>query len=66
MFLYRNQGDGAFAVSDFSDTLSLPDIPSGGAVWADYDNDGWRDLYVAEYGTPTGSSATSKGLALSM
>ncbi len=48
--LYRNQGDGAFTVSDFSDTLSLPDIPSGGAVWADYDNDGWRDLYVLNMG----------------
>lgn len=48
--LYRNKGDGAFSVSDFSETLSLPDIPSGGAVWADYDNDGWRDLYVLNMG----------------
>ena len=48
--LYRNQGDGSFAVSEFSDALSLPDLPSGGAVWADYDNDGWRDLYVLNMG----------------
>jgi len=48
--LYRNTGDGAFTVSDYSETLSLPDIPSGGAVWADYDNDGWRDLYVLNMG----------------
>lgn len=48
--LYRNNGDGAFAVSDFSAVLSLPDTASGGAVWADYDNDGWRDLYVLNNG----------------
>ena len=48
--LYRNNGDGSFAVSEFSDMLSLPDAPSGGAAWADYDNDGWRDLYVLNMG----------------
>ncbi len=48
--LYRNNGDGSFAVSEFSAALSLPDTASGGAVWADYDNDGWRDLYVLNNG----------------
>ncbi len=48
--LYRNNGDGSFAVSEYSDMLSLPNIPSGGAAWADYDNDGWRDLYVLNMG----------------
>ena len=48
--LYRNNGDGSFSVSEFSEMLSLPDVPSGGAVWADYDNDGWRDLYVLNMG----------------
>ena len=48
--LYRNQGDGSFAVSEHSQSLSLPDELSGGAVWADYDNDGWRDLYVLNWG----------------
>lgn len=48
--LYRNNGDGTFSVSELSDIVSLPDIPSGGAVWADYDNDGWRDLYVLNLG----------------
>ena len=48
--LYRNRGDGTFAVSEFSDALAIPEIPSGGAVWADYDNDGWRDLYVLNMG----------------
>ena len=48
--LYRNNGDGTFAVSEFSAALSLPNTASGGAVWADYDNDGWRDLYVLNNG----------------
>ena len=48
--LYRNNGDGTFSVSEFSAALSLPDTASGGAVWADYDNDGWRDLYVLNNG----------------
>ena len=48
--LYHNNGDGSFAVSEFSEALSLPEVPSGGAVWADYDNDGWRDLYVLNMG----------------
>ena len=48
--LYRNLGDGEFVESPHSHQLQLPDIPSGGAVWADYDNDGWRDLYVLNMG----------------
>lgn len=48
--LYQNQGDGTFAVSDLSESVGLPDIPNGGAVWADYDNDGWKDLYVLSHG----------------
>ena len=48
--LYHNNQDGTFSVSEYSTALSLPDILSGGAVWADYDNDGWRDLYVLNRG----------------
>ena len=48
--LYRNNGDGSFSISEHTGLLSLPDVPSGGAVWADYDNDGWRDLYVLNMG----------------
>jgi hypothetical protein len=48
--LYHNNGDGTFDVSALSESVSVPDIPSGGAVWADYDNDGWADLYVLNAG----------------
>ncbi len=48
--LYRNEGDGTFGVSPLSRSVSLPSIKSGGALWADYDNDGWRDLYVVNNG----------------
>ena len=44
--LYVNNGDGTFSESPLSDAVSLPDMISGGATWADYDNDGWRDLFV--------------------
>jgi hypothetical protein len=50
---FRNQGDGTFeevakklGVSDESKYYGL------GAIWGDYDNDGWPDLYVADDGTP--------------
>ncbi len=48
--LYVNQGDGTFQVADQAFQVSVSDVPSGGAVWADYDNDGWRDLYVLNLG----------------
>ncbi|MEM6428116.1 MAG: CRTAC1 family protein [Deinococcota bacterium] len=44
--LYHNEGDGQFSVSSLSRNLSLPQAKSGGAIWVDYNNDGWRDLYV--------------------
>lgn len=48
--LYRNNGDGSFSVSEHSQPLSLPDVPSGGATWADFNNDGWPDLYIVNFG----------------
>lgn len=48
--LYHNNQDGTFSLSEYSNMFSLPDVPTGGAVWADYDNDGWRDLYVLNLG----------------
>ncbi len=44
--LYRNQRDGSFGVSEWSAQVALPATTSGGAAWADYDNDGWLDLYI--------------------
>jgi enediyne biosynthesis protein E4 len=51
--LYHNGQDGTFDVSEYSDSVSLPDIRSGGTIWADYDNDGWMDLYVVNFGANT-------------
>ena len=48
--LYRNSGDGSFSVSPLTPRVALVDADTGGAVWADYDNDGWLDLYVLNHG----------------
>ncbi|MBI3477444.1 MAG: VCBS repeat-containing protein [Acidobacteria bacterium] len=43
--LLRNHGDGTFDdVTEEAGLLSLH--PTQAAAWADYDNDGWLDLYV--------------------
>lgn len=51
--LFRNRGDGTF--EDVSKKAGVDD-PSHSfglqAVWADYDNDGWPDLYVPNDGEP--------------
>jgi hypothetical protein len=54
--LYRNQHDGHF--SDVAGKLGVADLnrPGTGAcmgsVWADYDNDGYEDLFVYKWGRP--------------
>ena len=48
--LYRNNGDGSFTFSTASESVALFDAESAGAVFADYDNDGWPDLYVMNWG----------------
>ncbi|MBP7999807.1 MAG: CRTAC1 family protein [Chloroflexi bacterium] len=51
--LFRNNGDGTFAVSPLSANVSLPEAVSSGVTFADYDNDGWPDLYVLNWGENT-------------
>ena len=48
--LYVNNGDGTFSLSPLNDQVSLPNAYSNGATFADFNNDGWRDLYVANWG----------------
>ncbi len=49
--LYRNLGDGTFEVSALREQVALAEAYSAGAVFVDIDNDGWRDLFVANWGT---------------
>ena len=50
--LYRNNGDGTFV--DVTDKAGVACGQMGhfgmGAAAADYDGDGWQDLYVTNYG----------------
>ncbi len=52
-YLFHNRGDGTF--EDVSKKAGMDD-PSGryglGAIWGDYDNDGWPDLFVANDAGP--------------
>ena len=54
--LFHNQRDGSFI--DVADKMGLADLNkagsgvSMGAVWADYDNDGYEDLLVYKWGRP--------------
>ncbi len=50
--LYHNNGDGTFAdVSDGSGILSANGTYGLGVLTADFDNDGWPDIYVADDST---------------
>jgi hypothetical protein len=54
--LYRNLGDGQF--KDVAAELGVADLNqagtgvSMGAVWGDYDNDGYEDLFLYKWGRP--------------
>ena len=52
-YLYRNNHDGTF--TDVAKTARVADLngekgTSMDAIWGDYDNDGWSDLYVVRWG----------------
>src|SRR5262245_248334 len=54
--LYRNLGNGTFR--DVAGEMGVADVNvagtgvSMGAVWGDYDNDGFEDLFLYKYGRP--------------
>ncbi|MDY0000354.1 MAG: CRTAC1 family protein [Polyangia bacterium] len=49
-YLFRNNGDGTFTdVSEDSGIRGFPDLCGRGVAWADYDDDGWIDIYVSNY-----------------
>lgn len=54
--LYRNDGDGTFTnVAPEMGVAAINTDETGvsmGSVWADYDNDGYEDLFVYKYGRP--------------
>lgn len=54
--LYRNRGDGSFedvaAELGVGGRNSREDGVSMGAVWGDYDNDGYEDLFLYKWGRP--------------
>ncbi len=51
--LYHNDQDGTFSVSQYIEKLALSDAESRGAIFVDYDNDSWKDLYVTNRGPNT-------------
>ena len=54
--LYRNNHDGTF--TDVAEQMGVADVNqpgtgvSMGAVWGDYDNDGYEDLFLYKWGRP--------------
>jgi ASPIC and UnbV/FG-GAP-like repeat len=58
--LMRNLGPGDDGVPRFADVAAAAGVAGGNdplsicadALWLDFDNDGWRDLLVARFGTP--------------
>ena len=45
--LYHNNGNGTFREMAVQAGVADPDGKSLSAIWCDFDNDGWPDLYVA-------------------
>src|SRR5206468_12105523 len=57
-FLYRNKGDGTFDKSAAFDLVSPPNVGTYGCAWGDYDNDGFLDVFLSNYGTPNNAVRT--------
>jgi len=51
--LLRNNGDGTFTDVTREAGLAARATSTQGAVWADFDNDGWLDLFVANENSPS-------------
>ena len=49
--LYVNRGDGTFENVAVEAGVADGGSQGHGAAWGDYDNDGWLDLYVANFGS---------------
>jgi hypothetical protein len=74
--LYRNKSDGTF--EDVAARMGVADLNQGGtgvsmgAVWGDYDNDGYEDLFLYRWGQPAlfrndggrGFTRVTEGVAL--
>jgi enediyne biosynthesis protein E4 len=48
--LFRNRGNGTFVRVPLAPEVALPGPSKAGVTWADYDGDGWLDLYLAVLG----------------
>jgi hypothetical protein len=51
--LLRNNGDGTFTDVTVDAGLAVPATRTPTAVWADFDNDGWLDLFVGNEFSPS-------------
>ncbi len=60
--LWRNDGDGTFTDATMQSGEIYDFLPSEGAAWGDYDNDGFVDLYVANYETASVDSEAELGI----
>jgi hypothetical protein len=60
--LWRNDGDGTFTDVTMQAGDVHDDLPSEGAAWADYNDDGYVDLYVANYETASVRSDDELGI----
>lgn len=58
--LYRNNGDGTFSIARQFEQVANH-LTSGGAIFVDYNNDGYSDLYVLNLG-PNALYRNDKGL----